>query len=132
MVNYLAVAAVAVLNMVLGMVWYHPKVFGAMWMNAMGLKEKDIDKKGMGAKYASNAIASFVFAIILALLINLTGTTSALEGAIMGATVWLGFVATSNLPAVTFEGKPLRVYLIFVAYQLVVYLIGGAIIASWG
>ncbi|MCI0563090.1 MAG: DUF1761 domain-containing protein [Nitrososphaera sp.] len=129
--NYLAVAAAAILNMVLGMIWYHPKVFGTLWLKAIGKKEKDLEKGNMGLKYGSNMVASFVYAIILALIINITGTTSALEGAIMGATVWLGFVATSNLPGVTFEGRPFRVYLIFVAYQLVVYLIGGALIASW-
>jgi hypothetical protein len=131
MVNYIAVLGAGIINMVLGMVWYHPKVFGTLWMKAMGRKKSDMKMEGMGAKYAVNAVASLAFALILALLITLTGTTSALEGAILGATVWLGFVVTSNLPAVTFENRPLRAYLIFVAYQLVVYLISGALLAGW-
>lgn len=126
--NYIAVIGAALLNMALGMVWYHPKAFGTLWMKAVGLKE--IDKKGMGAKYAANAAASLVFAIVLALVINMTGTTSAAEGALLGATVWLGFMATSNLPAVTFEGRPLRAYLIFAGYQLVVYAVSGAALAA--
>jgi hypothetical protein len=131
MVNYIAVVAAGLFNMVLGMIWYHPKVFGTLWMKAMGKKEKEMDKPGMGPRYLVAMLSSFVFALILALIINMTGTTSTMEGAILGATVWLGFVATACIPAMVFEGKSPRVYLIFVVYQLIVYIVAGALLTSW-
>ena len=42
--NYVAIVAGAILIMVLGFVWFNPKVFGQSWMKGAGLTEDDIKK----------------------------------------------------------------------------------------
>jgi hypothetical protein len=45
---------------------------------------------------------------------------------------WLGFVAFTSINSVTYEHKPVKLYLINTGYQLVSMLIMGAILAVWG
>ena len=40
--NYVAILAGAVLIMLLGWLWFHPKTFGASWMKGAGLTEDDM------------------------------------------------------------------------------------------
>ena len=42
--NYLAMAVAALTTLVVGFVWYHPKVFGTAWMHAAGLTEEELKK----------------------------------------------------------------------------------------
>ena len=42
--NYIAIAAGAVTLMVLGAVWYHPKVLGKTWMKGAGLTEAELNQ----------------------------------------------------------------------------------------
>ena len=45
--NFLAIAAAAVSTLVVGFVWYHPKVFGTVWMREAGLTEEQLKKGNM-------------------------------------------------------------------------------------
>ena len=49
----------------------------------------------------------------------------------VGFAVWLGFVTTVQLTSVLFAKQPLKLYLINTGYQLVCYLVMGAILAVW-
>ena len=42
MEKILPIAAGAIVPMILGFIWYHPKVFGTAWMKAVGLTEEDM------------------------------------------------------------------------------------------
>lgn len=41
--NYVAIAAGAIVPMILGFIWYHPKAFGNVWMKGAGLTEEDVE-----------------------------------------------------------------------------------------
>ena len=48
--NMWPVIIAAIASMILGMIWYHPKVFGNLWMKLTGVTNKDREeqkKKGM-------------------------------------------------------------------------------------
>ena len=68
---------------------------------------------------------------VLARFLEMLGTTGAGEGAVIGLWVWLGFIATVSLGSVLWEGKPLKLYYINVAYYALDLAIIGAILASW-
>ena len=38
--NFLILAISAFVPLILGFIWYHPKVMGKAWINASGLKEE--------------------------------------------------------------------------------------------
>jgi hypothetical protein len=45
--------------------------------------------------------------------------------------VWLGFVAVATLGSVTFEKRPLNLYLINNGYLLLALLLMGVVLAVW-
>ncbi len=61
-INFLAVLISSLIPMVLGFVWYNPKVFGNAWMTASGMTDEKIKNSNMAVIFA----VSFVLAIMLA------------------------------------------------------------------
>ena len=49
----------------------------------------------------------------------------------MGLAVWLGFVTTVQLTNALFMRQPAKLYAINTGYQLVCYVVRGAIMAAW-
>ena len=46
--------------MVLGYIWYHPKVFGGAWMKSLGLTEDDLKQGNMGLIFGVSILCSMV------------------------------------------------------------------------
>ena len=40
--NWLAILVSALIPLIIGAIWYHPKVFGTAWMHATGITEAKI------------------------------------------------------------------------------------------
>ena len=135
-VNLWAVLVAAVATMVVGFLWYSPFLFARPWMLAMGYdpdnKAKlDEMRKSAGKSYALSFVASLVAAFVLGKIIDVATVDSALYGMKIGFAVWLGFVTTVQLTAKLFGNQPTKLYLINTGYQLVCYLVMGAILAVW-
>lgn len=45
--SYLAIVLASLIPMILGFIWYHPKVFGAAWMKSLGLTEESAKEGNM-------------------------------------------------------------------------------------
>ena len=135
-VNLLSVLAAAIATMILGFLWYSPLLFAKPWTVAMGYDPNDKAKmdemrKGAGKLYGITFVASLISAFVLAKIIDVTTVNSALYGMKIGFAVWLGFVTTVQLTSTLFKKRPIRLYLIDTGYQLVCYLVMGAILAKW-
>jgi surface polysaccharide O-acyltransferase-like enzyme len=135
-VNLLSVLAAAIATMVLGFLWYSPLLFAKPWTVAMGydLNDKakmDEMRKGAGKLYGITFVASLLSAFVLAKIIDVTTVNAALYGMKIGFAVWLGFVTTVQLTSTLFKKRPIKLYLIDTGYQLVCYLVMGAILAKW-
>lgn len=46
--SYLAIFIGGLIPMVLGYIWYHPKVFGGAWMKSLGFTEESLKQGNMG------------------------------------------------------------------------------------
>ncbi len=79
--NFLALIVAALVPMVLGFIWYHPKVFGKAWMQAAGMTDEKIKGGNMAVIFG----VSFVFALMLAFSMFEFGTHDAFVG---GATYY--------------------------------------------
>ena len=66
--NYLAITVAAFSTLVVGFVWYHPKVFGTVWMCEAGLTEEQLKKGNMIKIFGLTLILSFMIAIVVMLL----------------------------------------------------------------
>jgi hypothetical protein len=70
-------------------------------------------------------------AYALAAFIGIMGFTSLFYGAVTGLLAWAGFIATSLLGPVLWEGKPMALFAINAGYYLVSLLLMGSIIGLW-
>jgi uncharacterized protein DUF1761 len=64
--NWLAILVAAFVPMVLGFIWYNPKVFGTAWMKAAGMTEDKMKGGNMPLIFG----LSFLFSVMLALILN--------------------------------------------------------------
>lgn len=128
-INYLAVIAASAVNMILGMLWYSPVLFGKMWMNSMKLKKDH--KKSLGKIMTINTVMTVILAYILSHFIKYLNANTAMEGAIAGFWIFTGFVLTTNIVTYLYEGRELKPYFIYMGYQLVALILMGALLAIW-
>ncbi len=139
-VNYLAVLAGAVCNMVLGFLWYVP-LFGKQWMRLSGFTPERIAEakanngKGMGKSYALAFIGALVMAFVLShMLVFATAylnTEGVSAGLSTGFWAWLGFVAPITLGSVLWEQKSWKLWVLTNSYYLLTLLVMGTILAVW-
>ncbi|OGO04861.1 MAG: hypothetical protein A2Y73_08265 [Chloroflexi bacterium RBG_13_56_8] len=128
-VNLLAVLVGAVISMVLGFLWYSPVLFGNIWLRQIGKSADEIS--GAAGAYALSFIAALVSALVLAFIVGAFGANTLGEGLLIGVVVWIGIGATATFVYSVFEGPPIGVWLLHGAYQLVVFVIEGALFAVW-
>ena len=63
--NFLAIIVAAVVPMVLGFLWYNPKLFGNVWMREAGMTEEKMKSGNMAVIFG----VSFLLSILLALFL---------------------------------------------------------------
>ncbi|WP_242130994.1 DUF1761 domain-containing protein [Aestuariivivens marinum] len=156
-INFLAILVAAVSALVVGFIWYHPKVFGNTWMKAADITEE----KMKGANMAKIFIMALIFAFLLAMsimpmVIHQMGAHSlakgelgvlpsydafmadyvnefrtfkhgAFHGVLAGIFIALPILGTNAL----FERKSTKYILINSGYWIVTMGIMGAIICGW-
>jgi hypothetical protein len=65
-INFISLIGAALVPMILGFIWYHPKVFGTVWMNESGMTDEKIKSGNMALIFG----LSFVFSLMLAFIMN--------------------------------------------------------------
>ena len=136
-INYLAVLAAAVLNMIVGFLWYGP-LFGKQWMALSGMSQDKLEaakQKGMGKSYALMFVGALAMAYVMshALIFasEYLGEVGVTAGLMTGFWNWLGFVAPVTLGTVLWDGKPWGLWILNNAYYLLSLMIMGVILALW-
>jgi hypothetical protein len=128
-INWLAVAVAAVINVVVGSLWYAPVLFGKQWQKVTGKRAGEMGNGNLG--YAVTILGSLLQAFILVHFVRYAGALTAVRGAEVGFWIWLGFVAVTSLVHQVFEGRPWRLWQINAGYFLVVLVINSALLAAW-
>ena len=127
-VNWLAVVVGMVVSMAMGALWYGP-LFGNLWLRLIGKTEDEIEPNPFD--YMKTAIASFVAMLFLNFFVIAFGGGGFFNGAVLGALAFLGFGATMTYVYTIFEGPPEKVWLLYSAYQIVVFILMGGVFAIW-
>lgn len=122
--------------MLIGFVWYSRALFGPAWAKGRGIDMHDPNqsqelRKGMGGVYAASFVAALVSAFALAALVVRIHVGGVFGGLKLGLLVWLGFTMTVQLTAALYSHKNKTLFLIDTGYQLVCYLVMGAILGGW-
>lgn len=155
--NFLAIFVAAVSALVVGFIWYNPKVFGNAWMQAAGMTKAQIK----GGNMAKIFVLALLFALMLALtmpvlVIHQMGVMSltkgdlgelpsysafitdygdafrtfkhgAFHGLLSGIFIALPILGTNAL----FERKGAKYIFINSGYWIVTLTVMGAIICGW-
>jgi hypothetical protein len=134
--NWLAILVAAISTMVVGFLWYSPLLFAKAWMREMGYDPNDKArmeemKKSAGLAYGGSFVASLLSAFTLALILHAIRIEGLHTGLMLGFHVWLGFVATVQFTGALFAKQSMRLLAINIGYQLVCYLVMGAILTVW-
>lgn len=131
-VNYPAVLVAAILHWILGAVWYgifSNKFVGLMAWTPQQLTE--LESKSNTKELALAFLSSLVLVYVLAHFVQYAKATNLVGGLQTAFWLWLGFIVTTQLATVIFEGRKPGLYLLNIGYQLVACLIAGALLAIW-
>lgn len=133
-INYWTVILATLSSMVVGSVWYAPKVFGTRWAR---LAKVDMDRPPATAivPILTTVLVSFVTAWVLA------GSTAIAwhfyesgylwTAIVTGVTLWAGFTAARFITHDAFEGRPTSLTVMNIAHELVTVLVMAIIIGVW-
>jgi hypothetical protein len=69
--NFIAILIAALIPMLIGFVYYHPKVMGKVWMQSLGITEESLKKGNMAIIFGVSLIMSFLLSFFT--LINVDG-----------------------------------------------------------
>ena len=137
-INYWAVLVAAVVNMVLGSLWFGP-VFGKKWAASAGMKMPSqmtaAEKKAMNFSYFMMFVGSLLMALILARAIFLSSAYLLAGGAAVGMwtglIAWIGFVAPVTWGVVLWDKKTWTYWAYTYLYYLLGFVVMGAILGAW-
>lgn len=80
-INFLAILAAAVSALVVGFIWYSPKVFGNAWMKAAGMTEEQVKGGNMAKIFSLALLFAFLLAFAMQFLtIHQTGAMGMIGG----------------------------------------------------
>jgi Protein of unknown function (DUF1761) len=131
-INYPAVLVASILHWILGAVWYG--VFSTKFVELMAWTPAQlaaIENQSHTKDYILAFVSSLVLVYILAHFVQFTKATNLAGGLQTAFWLWLGFIVTSQLASVIFEGRKPGLYLLNIGYQFVACLAAGALLAIW-
>ncbi|MDY0984204.1 DUF1761 domain-containing protein [Microbacterium sp. CFBP9023] len=133
-INYWAVLLATASSMIVGSIWYAPKVFGTRWSK---LANVDMDRPGASATMAiiTTVIVSFATAWVLAgasaIAWHFYEGSFFWAAVVTGVLLWAGFTAARFITHDAFEGRPTALTTMNIAHEIVTIVVMAVIIGVW-
>lgn len=128
--NWFAVGVAAIVNFLIGGLWYSPVLFGKIWQRENKLTDEELRKGNLAKIFGFSFLCSLVMAANLAMF--LAGpATDVVWGTIAGLLTGFGWVAMAIITIGLFERKSVRYMLINAGYMIVSFTLMGVIIGIW-
>jgi len=129
-VNYLAVLVGGIISFALGGIWYSV-LFSKQWLSAVGKTEEELKKLNKPVNFFSSFVLGLITAYILAFIVMFAEANTLLSGAEVGMLCWIGFAGATSYAQYLFGGRSQKLWMIDSGYNLVTFIINGAILAVW-
>lgn len=133
-INYLAVVLATLSSMVVGSIWYTPRVFGNYWMKKSGV-EPTGNARDAVRPIVVTVVVSFVTAWVLAgatwISFEFYGGSFLLNAVVTAAILWAGFTAARFVTHDQFDRRPAGLTVLNSAHELVTVLVMAVIIGVW-
>ncbi|WLQ08496.1 DUF1761 domain-containing protein [Arthrobacter oryzae] len=134
-INIWAVLLATLSSMVVGSVWYTPKVFGNYWMKVANVTPSG-EAKDAVKPILITLVVSFVSALVLAgsaaISQHFYGGNFLANTLITAVILWAGFTAARFITHDAFEGRPAGLTVLNCAHELVTLVVMGLIIGLFG
>ena len=129
-VNIWAIILAAFSYLIIGTLWYSPLLFGKLWIKLIGFCDEDFKTNKpmwviLALSFLSAAIAAYLISAIL------VPKPKAEFVAIVGAAISLCWISMSKLYSVLFENQKIRLFLLHAGFDLVTFMVMGAIVGYW-
>ena len=155
-INWIAILLSAISTLLVGFIWYHPKVFGNIWMKETGLTEEQCKTGNMAVIFGLAVLYAFFISLVLQSLVihqfGVFGTVGgdannesfkifmseenrnafrtfkhgALHGFITGLLLVLPIIGTNSL----FEKRSFKYVIVTGGFWIVCFMLMGGIICS--
>ena len=134
-INYWAVLLATASSMVVGSIWYTPKVFGNYWMKVAKVSPSG-EAKDAVKPILITLVVSFISALVLAgsaaISQHFYGGNFLANTLITAVILWAGFTAARFITHDAFEGRPAGLTILNCAHELVTLVVMGLIIGLFG
>jgi len=110
----------ALVILILGFVWYHPRVFGTLWMRLVNLSPEMVERgRRRSLQFMS---AAFLCGVVLASAVRIVADAfpvfSVVDTLTLALLLWFGFVFPVALVEAIWEERPPKLFLINALYWL--------------
>ena len=130
--NWFSLVIATFTPMILGFIFYHPKLFGTVWMNSLGLSEEDFKNQNKVIVFGFAIIMSFILAFFMVNFNNGPGQEGpfdtflhgAFHGLILGIVVAMPVLVINGL----FELRNLKNLAINTLYWIITLMLMGGIV----
>jgi hypothetical protein len=133
-INYFAVILATLSSMVVGSVWYTPRVFGNYWMKTAGVTPSGNSRDAI-RPILITLVVSFITAWVLAgaafISQEFYGGGFFWNAVVTGIVLWAGFTAARFITHDAFDGRPTGLTVLNVAHEFVTIVIMAIIIGVW-
>ena len=125
-IDWLVIILAAILNMIIGLIWYSKWLFGEIAKKLSVHSRRDMNLKTL----IYMLCISFILAYFLSFFEAHLRVTSVTDGMFVGFLLWVGFVATIQFSSHVWSQTPLKLFLIDSGYRLVTFLAMSGLIGA--
>lgn len=133
-INYWAVIVATLSSMVVGSIWYTPRVFGKYWMRVTGVTPSDRAADAV-IPIVVTLLVSFITAWVLAgaafISQDFYGGSFLVNSLITALVLWAGFTAARFVTHDAFDKRPSGLTILNISHELVTIVIMALIIGVW-
>jgi len=133
-INYIAVILATLSSMIVGSIWYAPKVFGNYWMKQAGVTPSGNPKDAIRPIIVT-VIVSFVTAWVLAgatfISFEFYGGSFLVNALVTAIVLWGGFTAARFITHDAFDGRTRGLTVLNCTHELVTIVVMALIIGVW-
>lgn len=133
-INYIAVVLATLSSMIVGSIWYTPKVFGNYWMKQAGVTPSGNSKDAI-RPILLTLVVSFITAWVLAgatfIAQNFFGGSFLVNALVTGVVLWAGFTAARFITHDAFDRRTAGLTILNCAHELVTIVVMALIIGVW-
>lgn len=134
-INVWGVLVAALSTMVVGSIWYTPKVFGNYWMRIAKV-DPGRDARGAWKPIVLTFVVSLVSAWVLAgsavIAQGFYGGSFLANSLVTALILWAGFTAARFITHDAFEGRPVGLTVLNCAHELVTFVVMALVIGLFG